>query len=122
MAMVNEQAGIKEEFTKRINKEKERVSQHRKQISELEANLMMEREQLQTCIQQNQTLNIKVEDLEQQIKSRESIQKISQLTQTLKKHYKDQSSQITRAEASKASKDIQTERVNANPFSMSFRI
>jgi len=83
---------------------------------------MMEREQLQTCIQQNQTLNIKVEDLEQQIKSRESIQKISQPTQTLKKHYKDQSSQITRAEASKASKDIQTERVNANPFSMSFRI
>ena len=122
MAMVNEQAGIKEEFTKRINKEKERVSQHKKQISELESNLMMEREQLQTCIQQNQTLNIKVEDLEQQIKSRESIQKISQLTQTLKKHYKDQSSQITRAEASKASKDIQTERVNANPFSMSFRI
>ena len=46
MAMVNEQAIIKEEYTKRINKEKERVSQHKKQISELEANLMMEREQL----------------------------------------------------------------------------
>lgn len=66
---------MNEEFTRRISKEKERVSQQRKQISELEANLQIEREKLHTYIQQNQVLSIKLEDLEQQIKARDSIQR-----------------------------------------------
>lgn len=52
----NDQAAanlMNEEFTRRISKEKERVNQQKKQISELEANLQLEKEKLQTYIQQN---------------------------------------------------------------------
>lgn len=66
---------MNEEVSKRLSKEKEKANQYRKQIAELEANLEIEKEKLHTYMEQNQVLAVKLEDLEQQLKSRDTVQR-----------------------------------------------